>query len=645
VKLTRYLATLLVGVAAITACDNTTPPGNGDFTMTAANVSVEQGGSGKSAITIARGTAGDTSAIALTLEKADGTQLPTGITGTFAPASATTGGSELTISVTDAVAVQSYALRVKGVGKKTQTANLTLDVKAKAATFSLALNPTALSIEQAASKTTTVDITRTPTTDATPITLTLEKTDGTSAPVGITATFSASPAPGASSTATIAVGANVPTGAYALRIKGAAGTQVKTADLALTVTAKTTTADFTLAASPTTYSVNQGSSATGTINVTRTPTTDTTSLTLALEKSDGTAAPTGITAAFNPSAVTGASSTMTLAVATSVATGTYELRVKGTPSATLKTVAISLTVTPKPDFALSINPTTLSVEQAKSGSVTATLTRTNLATDVVVSLTGASGAALPAGITAANATAAGTGTTAALTIAVASTVAAQEYNLEVRGVNGTIVKTAPLKLTVTPAPLPINTGTFSIIKGADGAAIGAGSFLMAYNQDTVASYESAINASGAVTYTLPVAPTDKRQPVLNLVPATCTTGTLTATPNTVKGTTYNFGALLTGQTASGGLVLSSANIKVLAVGLEQAFVIWVDGDTTITGSCTSTKDNREYRYTAAASGLALKSGWNVIIAKVTSFGASPDTVSFELRGAQGIPAAFKWRYY
>jgi hypothetical protein len=261
-------------------------------------------------------------------------------------------------------------------------------------------------------------------------------------------------------------------------------------------------------------------------------------------------------------------------------------------------------------------------------------------------LTGASGAALPNGITAANVTAAGTGTTAALTIAVAATVAAQEYNLEVRGVNGTIVKTAPLKLTVTPAPLPINTGTFSIIKGADGAAIGAGSFLMAYNQDTVASYESAISASGAVTYTLPTPPTDKRLAVVpNLVPATCTTGTLTATPNTVKGATYNFGALLTGQTASGGLVLSSANIKVLAVGLEQAFVIWVDGDTTITGSCTSTKDNREYRYTAASTGLALKSGWNVIIAKVTSFGASPDTVSFELRGAQGIPASFKWRYY
>ncbi len=644
-KLNRYLATLLVGAAVITACDNTTPPGNGDFSLTASNVSVEQSANGKSTITITRKTAGDVSPITLTLEKSDGTTLPTGISGTFNPAPATGGTSELTISTTDAVAVQSYALRVKGVGNnKTQTATLTLEVKAKAATFSLTLDPATLSIEQGANKPTTVNIARTATTDTTPVTLTLEKADGTSVPAGITATFSPSPANAASSTATVSIGTAVPAAVYNLRIKGVAGTQTKLANLDVTVTAKATpTLDYSIAAAATDYSIAQGASGQGTINITRTPTTDTTAIALVLEKADGTAVPTGITATFNPGPATGASSAMTINVAATVPVATYALRVKGTANSLVKTANINVIVTAKPDFTLALNTAAISVQQGATGAVTANLVRTNLATNVDVTLTGTAGAALPTGITAAPA--ATTTNSATLTVAVAAGTAAQEYNLEVKAVGGGVTKTTPVKVTVTLAPLPINTGTASIIKGLDSTAIGAGSFLTALNTDTVASYETAINTSGVVTYTLPTPTVDKRKAVLELVPTACTTGTLTAALNTVKGASYNFGALLTGQTTSGGLVLSSANIQQLAVDLEQAFIVWVDGDTTITGSCTGTKDGREYRYTASGSGIALKSGWNVIIAKVTSFGASPNTVSFGLRGAQAIPANFKWRYY
>ena len=101
--------------------------------------------------------------------------------------------------------------------------------------------------------------------------------------------------------------------------------------------------DFSISASPSALSLQQGSSGTSTI---ATAVTAGTAETVTLAASG---LPTGATAAFNPTSVTaGGSSTLTIATASTTLSGTYTVTVTGTaPSATHST-AITLTVMAPP---------------------------------------------------------------------------------------------------------------------------------------------------------------------------------------------------------------------------------------------------------------------------------------------------------
>ncbi|MDI1463338.1 M28 family peptidase [Catellatospora sp. KI3] len=96
--------------------------------------------------------------------------------------------------------------------------------------------------------------------------------------------------------------------------------------------------DFSISVSPTSGSVNAGSSATATVNTTTVSgSAQTVSLT-----SSGT--PSGVTVSFSPSSVTsGSSSTMTVATTSGAAAGTYTITVTGTGSVT-HTAQYALTV-------------------------------------------------------------------------------------------------------------------------------------------------------------------------------------------------------------------------------------------------------------------------------------------------------------
>jgi len=102
----------------------------------------------------------------------------------------------------------------------------------------------------------------------------------------------------------------------------------------------------------------------------------------------------------------------------------------------------------KKDFTISLNPTSLTVQQGGSGTTTLTITPQNGFTGAVgLSLVGA-----PSGVTLspANVTVSGSSpVNQTLTVNVGSGVAPGTYNLQVRATSGSLTKTASLSLTVT----------------------------------------------------------------------------------------------------------------------------------------------------------------------------------------------------
>jgi hypothetical protein len=107
---------------------------------------------------------------------------------------------------------------------------------------------------------------------------------------------------------------------------------------------------------------------------------------------------------------------------------------------------------PPRDFTLSLNPTSLTVQQGASGQTTLTITPQNGFTGTVaLSLVDGSGNPVP-GITLAptSVSVAGSGPVSQnLTVSVGSSVAPGTYSLQLRATSGSLTKTAGLSLTVT----------------------------------------------------------------------------------------------------------------------------------------------------------------------------------------------------
>jgi hypothetical protein len=161
----------------------------------------------------------------------------------------------------------------------------------------------------------------------------------------------------ASSTLTLSVGSGVAPGTYSFSARGTSGSLVHTFGITLTVTSGGT-GDFSLTCSPSSYSIPQGSSSTGTCTVTSTPPFSS-PVTL-----DCTGQPSGVTCSYSPNPITpssggSASAFITIGVGAGVPTGTYSFSARGTSGSLVHTFAISLTVTGPGgggDFSISCSP-------------------------------------------------------------------------------------------------------------------------------------------------------------------------------------------------------------------------------------------------------------------------------------------------
>jgi hypothetical protein len=217
---------------------------------------------------------------------------------------------------------------------------------------------------------------------------------------------------------------------------------------------------FTLTPSPTSVTVQRGSSGTTTITA---AISGGFSSAIALSASG---LPSGVTANFNPSSIPSpgsGSSTLTLTASSSAAATTYTITITGTGGGITKNTTVSLTVSTggNPSFTLTPNPATVTVQQGSSGTSTITAAISG-GFDGAITL---SSSGEPSGVTPnfspSTIPAPGSGSST-LTLTVSSSVATGTYTINVIGTGtGGVVENTTVSLTVTgPSTNLIQNGSF-----------------------------------------------------------------------------------------------------------------------------------------------------------------------------------------
>jgi hypothetical protein len=204
-------------------------------------------------------------------------------------------------------------------------------------------------------------------------------------------------------------------------------------------------ADFTIGASPTGVSVQQGAAGTSTITTAISGGFNTA---VALSASGQ---PAGVTVSFSPTSIAApgsGTSTMTMTVGAGAALGTTTITITATGGGKTHTATVDLTVVPPPDFSLSANPTSLTVGQGSSGPSTITSTIVG-SFNAAVAL---SASGMPSGVTVAfvpsSIAAPGSGTST-MTVTAAANATLGNSTITITGTGGGKTHTATVGLTVT----------------------------------------------------------------------------------------------------------------------------------------------------------------------------------------------------
>ena len=302
---------------------------NPDFSISPnpTSLTINRGASGTITIPVTR-TGGFTSQISLSVSG-----LPSGCTASFNPNPVTGSSSVLTItcSSTATLGAATGAITATG-GGLTRTSTISLTVaQPQTPDFSLSPNPASLTVNRGASGASTITITRTGG-------FTGSVAFGASGlPSGVTASFNPTSTTGNSATLTLAASSTATLGAATVTVTGTSGSLARTTTISLTV-AQPPTQDFSLAANPTSLTVNRGASGTSTIAITRTG-----GFTGAVALS-ATGLPSGVSASFNPASATGTSSVLTLTASGTATLGAATVTVTGTGGGLTRTALINLTV-------------------------------------------------------------------------------------------------------------------------------------------------------------------------------------------------------------------------------------------------------------------------------------------------------------
>jgi hypothetical protein len=281
-------------------------------------------------------------------------------------------------------------------------------------------------------------------------------------PTGATATFAPASlsAPG-SSILTIMTAGNTPAGSPTLTITGTSGAVTHTATVALTVLAP----DFTISATPGTQTVAAGGSTTYTVNL---GVLNGFGGAVSLSVTNGL--PTGATASFSPTSVTGAgSSTLTVTTTSSTPIGSPTLTITGTSGSLTHTATVTLNVTGPPNFTLAGAPSSFSVNPGGTATYTVSVgAQSGFSGAVSLSVT----SGLPAGATAlfspTSVTGAGSST---LTVTTTSSTPIGSPTLTITGTSGSLTHTATVTLVVTTSSTSGNPISIQFV--GNGVAMGS----------------------------------------------------------------------------------------------------------------------------------------------------------------------------
>ncbi len=259
--------------------------------------------------------------------------LPSGATPVFSPSTGAAGTTfTLTVNTTAATPAGSYPLTISASdGSLSYFAYATLAVTASPG-FTVSVTPSSETIAAAGNAAYTLTTTAVDGFDST-VDLNV---DGL--PSNSSASFSPETITGSgSSTLTINTTSNTMPGTYPLTFTGTSGSLNETASATLVVTG----VNFVLSATPEFQSVNAGENTSYTVSVT------------AMNGFTGNVAltapatlPTGVTATFSPTTITGGagSSTLTLTTTSSTPAGEYPLSITGTSGTLTQTAPIDLEV-------------------------------------------------------------------------------------------------------------------------------------------------------------------------------------------------------------------------------------------------------------------------------------------------------------
>jgi hypothetical protein len=237
------------------------------------------------------------------------------------------------------------------------------------------------------------------------------------------------------------------------------------------------TADFSVAAAPSSLTITQGSNGTSTITVTSLNGFNSATTLSA------SGLPSGVTAAFSTNPVTppangNATSTLTLTASGSATTGTATVTITGTSGSLTHTTTIALTVNPAatPNFTIGASPSSVTVAQGGNGTSTVTITSQNsFHSATTLTTTG-----LPTGVTAAFSTnpvtpPANGNVTSTLTLTASGTATTGTATVTVTGTSGTLVHTTTIALTVTGGGGGLQTAVYdSTLKVPKCASTGTG---------------------------------------------------------------------------------------------------------------------------------------------------------------------------
>src|SRR5467141_3316029 len=329
--------------------------------------------------------------------------------------------------------------------------------------FGISASPASLSTNSGSTATSTITLTS---LNSFAGTVALSSTSSLAGPSMSLSPASISLSSGGTGSSTLSVSSSN-TGTYTVTTTGTSGSLSHSTIVTVSISSS---ADFSIGANPTSFTVQRGFSSISTITVTSlNGFTGTVTLTDSI--SPATSSPPVVSLSSSSLTLSsGGSATSTLSITTSASTtpGSYTILVMGASGGLSHSVSLTLTVSQSSDFSLASSATTLQILAGSSGTSTITVASIG-GFSGTVSLSVSAGTGLTASINPTSLSL-GSGGTATSTLTVASG-SVGNYTVTVTGTSGSLVHSVSVLVVVSNFSLSISPSSLSLPRGTSGNSL------------------------------------------------------------------------------------------------------------------------------------------------------------------------------